>query len=236
MGLSIVVIFRIDTYNCLNKLLWHLLKSHRHRMGKSTQAGLTSMVFAREEEAKQLSMDSLKENFLVTDDFLGGVRIEVEWIRMALEENIGLDNASFRNPLGLSTILRLLRFLPGALQDDWLLNLYKVSSQKRESLETLSSSVDWQSCIFQFLSELVERISNIGTNLAAQTNGKDPDVAQTKLAQEEMHALEKRLDVTLELYAALLGHRLREGGDQVRFMFFLESRAATQQVFLTRVL
>lgn len=188
-------------------------------MGKSTQAGLTSMVFAREEETKQLSMDSLKENFLASDDLLGGVRIEVEWIRMVLEDNIGLDNASFRNPLGMSTILRLLRFLPGALQDEWLVNLYKVSSQKRAALEALSSSVDWQSCVFQFLSELVERISNIGISLKAQTEVGDTDDHQTQLAVKEMQALERRLDLTLELYASLLGHRLREGGDQVRSLF-----------------
>lgn len=185
-------------------------------MGKSTQAGLMSMVFAREEEANQLSMESLKENFLAADDFLGGVRIEVEWIRTVLEDSIGLDNASFRNPLGTSAILRLLRFLPGALQDEWLVHLYKVSSQKRDALEALSSTADWQSCIFQFLSELVEGISNIGMSLAAQTAGRNGDEAQSELAQQEMQVLENRLDMTLELYASLLGHKLREGGDQVR--------------------
>jgi hypothetical protein len=185
-------------------------------MGKSTQAGLTSMVFARDEEAKQLSIDSLMENFLAADDFLGGVRIEVEWVRMVLEDTVGLDSASFRNPLGTSTILRLLRFLPGALQDEWLVNLYKVSCQKRAALEALSSSADWQSCIFQFLSELVERLSNIGMSLAAKTEGSDIEEVQTELAHQEMQVLEKRLDMTLELYSSLLGHLLREGGDQVR--------------------
>lgn len=174
------------------------------------------MVFTREEEAEQLTIDSLKENFLAADDFLGGVRIDVEWIRLVLEDSVGLDSASFRNPLATSTILRLLRFLPGALQDEWLVNLYKVSTQKRAAQDALSSSADWQSCIFQFLSELLERISKIGMTLAAQKEGSGIEEMRTEFAHKDMHALETRLDMTLELYASLLGHLLREGGDQVR--------------------
>lgn len=185
-------------------------------MDKSTQAALTSMVFSREEEIQQLSFASLKENFLDTDAFLGAVKIQVEWLRMVLEGNPTLDNASFRNSLGMSTILRLLRFLPDVLQDEWLVSLHLVSSQKPAALEALSSCADWQSCLFQFLSELVERLSNIAIGSRTQSGGQNIAGTQDRIMQNQMQQYEKRLDVTLELYASLLGHRLREGGDQVR--------------------
>jgi hypothetical protein len=112
--------------------------------------------------------------------------------------------------------MRLLRFLPDHLTDQWLANLYDLSSQSQDTLQALSLCPDWQPSLFQFISELVESIA--GLEKVEQRDGDQNKVGaiSSSSAQLQLSNLENRLHVSLELYSSLLGHRLREGGDQVR--------------------
>lgn len=184
-------------------------------MGTRTQAGLMSMVFVRENESQKRSFHSLKEVLMVADDALGPqVRVlDMMWADSFMEDTSVKEEISIRSTLGLGTLLRLLRFLPDSFTDQWLMNLYDLSFRSKDTLQTLSLCPDWQPSLFQFVSELVESMTSVGLRDGDQIQG---EARSSSSAQLEMKSLEKRLDISLELYSSLLGHRLREGGDQVR--------------------
>ena len=190
-------------------------------MGDKTQSSLISVVFAREEETLNLSLGSLKDHFLILDDLLRpGVTIDMAWVQSVLADNSVIQDVSIRNTLGTSTILRLLRFLPDHFIDQWLLKLFHLSSQSLDALEALSSCLDWQPSLFQFLSELVEKIAGSARQGQSSNDITSPHEDKGRLLplspQLPSDIMERRLYLALELYSSLLGHRLREGGEQVR--------------------
>jgi hypothetical protein len=191
-------------------------------MGMWTQAGLTSMVFIREKESKKLSFDSLKEDFIVADEVLGPrVRVlDMVWAKSVLEDSSVNQKISIRNILGLSTLMRLLRFLPDHFTDQWLTNLYDLSSQSQDTLQALSLCPDWQPSLFQFISELVESIAGLERVQQRDGDQNKAGAISSSSARLQLSNLENRLHMSLELYSSLLGHRLREGGDQVRNAYF----------------
>ena len=179
------------------------------------------MVFAREKETFNLSPGSLKDHFLIIDDLLRpGVTIDMAWVQSVLEDNTVIQDVSIRNALCTSTILRLLRFLPDHFIDQWLLNLFHLSSQSLDALEALSSCLDWQPSLFQFLSELVEKVASSARQDTRSDDATSPDEEKGRIPplspQLPSDIMERRLYLALELYSSLLGHRLREGGEQVR--------------------
>jgi hypothetical protein len=177
-------------------------------MGNWTQASLISMVFQRRSESDSLSTESLRRHFVVVDNTLGtGTVIDMKWAKSLMEDTTGIQNVSVRNTLGLGTMMRLIRFLPDKFTDQWLFNFFHLSSQSLEVLEALSCCADWQPSLFGFISELIEKIIGL-----ADLN---PSENESAFNTSPKILLEKRLSVALELYAALLGHRLREAGDQV---------------------
>lgn len=191
-------------------------------MGIWTQASLVAMVLKRESETENLSIESLKEHFIVADTMFGaGVIVNMEWASSIMEKADVSQKVSVQNLLGISTIMRLLRFLPDFFTDQWLLNLFHLSSQNHEFLEALSNCSDWQPSLFQFISELVEKIA--GSDAKGKSDGDSNDHSESPESSDADVSieitLEKRFHVALALYAALLGHRLREGGDQVSVDF-----------------
>eukprot|EP00980_Cylindrotheca_fusiformis_P005609 scaffold1184_cov132-Cylindrotheca_fusiformis.AAC.30 len=224
------------TARVVYKLLWHLLKSHRHRMGMGTQAALTSMVFIREKESRKMSIETLKEEFLVVDEKTGsrGRVLDIEWARTILEDTSIEQDTSIRNPLGISTLVRLLRFLPDQFTDQWLKNLHELSSQSQHVLQALSQCPDWQPSVFQFISELLEGMADLERlrhrDRAEDGEDREAETLLTSADQLQLSNLEQRLHLSLELYSALLGHRLREGGDQASTA--IEDAASLQRVCL----
>ena len=229
------------TAGVVYKLLWHLLKSHRYRMGHGTQASLTSMVFERN-VASFTTFDELKTHFLAVDHlFRDSVTINMAWTKKVLEDTHIGNQVAIRDSFGISTLMRLLRFLPDKFTDQWLSILVRLSSETLSVVEALSLCPDWQPCLFQFISELMEKISGLKSKISGKVqrseqsgqelmvSGESPSQNKTagpktsfEPSQSNLDVLIWRLDLALRLYAGLLGHRIREGGDKVSWQIYDE--------------
>lgn len=228
------------------KLLWHLLKSHRYRMRDRTQSSLIRMVFedTAASPSPLPSYEFLRDHFIKVDDIFGnGVSIDMGWIDGILSETEFDPEKSIQDSLAIGTLMRLLRFLPSEFTDQWLSHLLQFVSTDLSAVDTLSTCPDWQSCLFQFISETIEQsTSSIASHLQLPNGDKiepgarhvagdlspllstDPENGTRSIdqgqpvstsSQNDLAVLNGRLDKSLDLYAALLGHCIREGGDQV---------------------
>jgi hypothetical protein len=165
------------------------------------------------------------------------------WIDGILSETEFDPEKSIQDSLAIGTLMRLLRFLPSEFTDQWLSHLLQFVSTDLSAVDTLSTCPDWQSCLFQFISETIEQsTSSIASHLQLPNGDKiepgarhvagdlspllstDPENGTRSIdqgqpvstsSQNDLAVLNGRLDKSLDLYAALLGHCIREGGDQV---------------------
>jgi len=125
--------------------------------------------------------------------------------------------------------MRLLRFLSSDMKDNLLADLLMLVREDISSVATLSGVPDWQPCLFHLMSETLERFNGGRTNgndgLARSVDLLDtPRDQETVMPSEIVEAIptvEKRLDLCLDLYATLLGHCVREGGDKVSVLWIL---------------
>lgn len=211
------------------KLLWHLLKSHRYRIKNWTHASLVTMVFEENKNSLLYAMGSLKEQFLTIDhDFGGCVKLNLEWAAKVLNDaSVGLD-ASVRSALGIKTIMRLMRFLPNEYADQWLSNLLLLSVRSNAVLIALSSLPDWQPCLFQFVSELVESVAGCVGNKTVSISDSTQEESGASGENSELKSRSSRLDQALELYSLLLAFQFRQGGDIA--LAALEDCASLQRV------
>jgi hypothetical protein len=194
------------------KLLWHLLKLHRFRLAAYTQGALVSMVFQRRETDDVLSTNAITSTFCA--------RLDFDIAESALADaSVGADD-TLRDGLGISTVLRLLRFLPSKFAEQWLLDFVNISKMNASSV-SVSSSPDWQSCLFQFISELAEKVINQG---GKEDTGGDQG---SKFDQEVSEInLGNQFVLSLELYGILLGNLVRSDSEMVSY-FVLKSSAFT---------
>ncbi len=222
------------------KLLWHLLKSHRYRIDKWTQGSLVAMVYERKQHSSLFALSNLKEKFLAPDDFFkDSLRIDWTLVESTMHDfSVPLD-ASIRGDLGLSTIMRLLRFLPDDYLDQWLSYFVNISARNTDMLDCLSTTQDWQPCLFQLSSELTERLVVSTTKQSEQeftehsphhvvVCGGDRLGAGDKTPENE--AIFVRLNLALELHSILLGNLFRHG--EARALGAIEDAASLQRVYL----
>jgi hypothetical protein len=233
------------TAGVVYKLLWHLLKSHRYRLTRSTQASLIRLVFhdgnAYSDSCR--SFDFLKNNFLIPDIALGdGVKIDTIWADKVLTDTTVRPSSAIRDSLSIGTIMRLLRYLPRELTDQWLFILVNVTSTSQSAVVILSACADWQPCLFQLISEAAERMSSFSLPpkpIKSSSNGESlandgvdrssPEKAfrsDASMSQETENKKDiddrressqpcEQFDLAVELYAILLGHCIREDGEKV---------------------
>jgi hypothetical protein len=190
------------------KLLWHLVKSHRYRMGDATQAALLGMVFDMKKDC--FSQDSS------SDKLFSGSKIDFAWVDSVLSDiAVTPREATAINTLGIITLLRLLRFLPKDYSEKWLSDLINLARTNQSCAATLACSPNWQPSLFQLLSESIEKISSAPVpsdgNLANDVSRNESNPRQMK----EGETL-KRFELCLEFYALLLARRIRTGGEKVR--------------------
>lgn len=209
------------TARVIYKLLWHLLKGHRSRVGKKTYAALIYLVVddVGTPSSSLSSLGFLLDKFIVQDDVLfGGYRISMEHTQSLLEETSITIGRSVRDGLGISTVMRLLRYLSSEFKDQLLGDLQKLASSDRASVRILSSLSDWQPCLFHLISETIEKFDaarSNGTKNGSNTLDTNKDGSAAKTIFESTETIERRLDLCIDLYATLLGHGVREGGDKV---------------------
>ena len=212
------------TARVVYKLMWHLLKFHRYRMSQWTQASLLDLAFDPCDDPFNRSIDLVKERLVISDGTAPNcAKFHVVWAVSNLANTSIGPKTIIRDSLGVSTVMRLLRFLPEKSVIELLEKLVYVSNSQVSNAEALSSCADWQPCLFQLLSEIVERVSASCLG-ESETEGINPSSHQhndsdMQTENEKGTALDvqcKKLELALDLYATLLGHRVREGGDKVR--------------------
>ena len=191
------------------KLLWHLLKCHRERSGKSTHSALLQILLENG-ELMHSSISSVDE-FVVHDDTLHfGYKINME---LADTSSLSLGSYSdekLKQTPAISTILLLLRFLPSYWREQWLRVLVEVSQASRANVEILLSNSQWQPPLFHLVSDIVEEMA---TTCLSLDSSSQPDLApQTDTSSS--------FDLCFKLYASVLGHCFRHGGEQVRLSLY----------------
>lgn len=224
------------------KLMWHLLKGHRSRFGRKSYDAL---IYLAVNEAGTLfsslpSKALVLDTFIVTDDaFRGGYRINVDHRDPLSEICSNLPGKSLRNGLGIRTVMRLLRFLPSEMKDTLLADLLRLVRDDASSVASLSNLPDWQPCLFHLVSETLERFNAssrangndfVSTNIDFLDSNGDQETAMSTEIIEAIPTVEARLDLCLDLYATLMGHCIREGGDKA--LHSVEDAASLQRVCL----
>jgi hypothetical protein len=210
------------------KLLWHLLKGHRSRIGMKTYAALLYLVVddVGISSSSLTSMEFLLDKFVVPDDVLvGGYRINNEYTEALLEETAIAPGRSLREGLGISTVMRLLRYLSSDFKDQFIADFLRLAKNDQSSVVILSSLPDWQPCLFHLISEIIESFNSSRSNAedAISLDSSTGDATSTNESEatgssgifENKLVVENRLDLCLDLYATLLGHCIRESGDKV---------------------
>lgn len=203
------------TPRVIYKLLWHLLKSHRFRMGAFTQSALVGMVF--ENKDPFLSHNFLMKYLVISNSSSPyATKVDFEWTKAAMRKNLVGDDVKIRDTLSINTILRALRFLPTEYSGRWLTLLIDLSKANHGAASTLVSCADWQPCLFQFISEIIENVATAmpsGTSKTEETHFEGEKYASQSLISKSSSTA---FDLSLELYSILLGHIVRNYGDKVR--------------------
>lgn len=232
------------TARVVYKLLWHFLKSRRYHLSEYTRTALLSIVTDDNDVHSEslASYEFLKDNLVVpTGTTQPGYRLSLAWARNALSQTGEILGKSLRNPLATGTIVRLLRYLEEREMDKWLKDLLTMTKSGRKSVSLISSLPDWEPCMFQLVSDILEQVRSLSSDGLLKPYGdtqevsgqagvfSTPDTRSAKDSREvALSSALERLDICLDLFATCLGHLLRSGGEKVRnssgfsaFIFFL---------------
>ena len=102
----------------------------------------------------------LLDKFVVSDQALtGGYILSADIAEPLLGEAAVGAGRALREGLGISTVMRLLRYLSSEMKDQLLSDFLKLSQEGTSSVATLSNLPDWQPCLFQLISETLERFN-----------------------------------------------------------------------------
>jgi len=207
------------------KLLWHLLKSHRYRVGTWTQASLVGMVFDQRSLVWAIESPTFKDSLFTTDTvFQGAATLNWTWVSSLLQDNTVSLDAHTKGELGMNTIVRLLRFLPADCIENWLVILAQQAARSEAIVDMLSSTADWQPCLFQLSSELLESLVESTSKLVDDGDLQNSSVTRSPNAEP----LTRRLDLALDLYALLLANLFRRGGEKA--LIAMEDCASLQRM------
>jgi hypothetical protein len=205
------------TPSVIYKLLWHLVKSHRYRMGAYTQAALVSLVFERK-DVVPLSQEFWIKRLITTDKSIPCVtKVEFNRAKSAMAESSIVDeNVRIRDTLSMNTILRVLRFLPSEYSSRWLRSLVDLSRTSSGATSTIASCPDWQPCLFQFVSEITENLASTMSSQNIETEKTDSQQERDSCQPYTVNGSNKGFELSLVLYSILLGHIIRNDSEKVR--------------------
>lgn len=163
---------------------------------------------------------------VVPDIFPRGYRFRMGWAtNRPSTPQLGTDSRQrIRNDHAISTFLRLLRFLPNEMKERCLFDVVTLVRDSPAAIKAILMNNDWQPCLFHLLSESIEEISSIRAKSSSSVE-VDPMVSSNNCGEERpickpSDKLEplpvpvvSRYDLIVKLYASLLGHSIRKGGD-----------------------
>lgn len=213
------------------KLLWHLLKSHRAHLGPLTHSAILGWI-TDDETSASISLANLRfvtERMTVLVNGQSIFCIDYDWIVSKLKESGNLAAKVLRNPAAVATVFRLLRFLDINQRDQWLVNIIQLSKSNRKCVALLAGLPAWQHSLFSFISETLEQVSSRSREQGVLLGDREL-FGESATEREPLENLYGRLDLSLNLYGILLGHLLRNGGDQA--LEAVETTAALERVFV----
>jgi hypothetical protein len=208
--ISSVLTGRVNT-KIMYKLLWHLLKCHRERLGSTSNAALMYLILDDEHEVSS----SILLSDIIHHDKAGGFRLSLDGFDKISSK---IDSRqSIRNSFGVSTVLRLLRFLSNSQKERWLFDILAISLGSPKSISIILSCDDWQPVLFQLVAEVLEEIwddSDDSSNCNKTGNGHPIPSSTVNTETLSRPSVRTRYDLSLKLYSTLLGHCVRKGDEQ----------------------
>jgi hypothetical protein len=203
------------------KLLWHLSKCHRERLGVDTDSGLMYLLV---EDCDSKSSLSLEDLVVTNKYFPGGFILDID--NLNASQSRPLSRQSIRNAYGVSAVMRLLRFMTNEQKERWLFDLLALVLASPNSVTVVLSCDDWQPTLFQLVAEVVDEISinppEEGTSESSTGIVRKFDTSALK------PSVRTRYDLSLKLYSTLLGHCIRKGDEKAYEA--IETTASLQRV------
>lgn len=234
------------TARVIFKLLWHLLRSHRSHLGPKTRVALLFWIMnGNNLTVSAIGSIGILRRYFVTEDAISGYQISFIWAEKKLLEVENVGGHAIQDALAVGTVLRLLRYLDSRVKDQWLSDLLDLARGNRKSLTVLASVSDWEASLFHLASETLESFVAAQNQVDFESKTKSEefnatttersDNMSTELSfvfheqySDSLDALRSRLDTCVDLYATLLGHILREGGNKA--LSALENVSALERV------
>jgi len=195
-----------DNTKVTYKLLWHLLKCHRERLGVASNAALLYLIVENGRSSSFRIEDIVVENAEV----VGGSRLQYTSLFDNQLSRGGMF--SIGNSYGVGALLRLLRFMPNDQKERWLFDLLAMTLASSKSVESiLKCDNEWQPCLFHLTGEVIEEITG-GSKQSSEANGGGNSVVDTEALSKP--SVRTRYDLSLKLYSTLLGHCVRKGDEK----------------------
>lgn len=197
------------------KLLWHLLKCHRERLGRNSYAALIYLII--NDGSLPSSTIPISDIIVPNSETLGGFRLILD--ELDIQSSKVDPRQSIRNKSGVSTALRLIRFLPNEQKERWLFDILAFLLASSLSVSIILSCDDWQPVLFQLVAEVLEEIYGEDTK-DEEGGGSEMGIQRSQSGQSMVNteslskpSVRTRYDLSLKLYATLLGHCVRQGDD-----------------------
>lgn len=200
------------------KLLWHLLKCHRERLGRNSYAALMYLIIIEDGSTISSSVP-LSDIIIPNHEMLGGFRLCSD--ELDTQSSKVDPRQSIRNKYGVSTVMRLIRFLSNDQKERWLFDILAFMLASSQSVTIILSCDDWQPVLFQLVAEVLEEIYGEDSDDGKSNRGNDEtglvrsESGQTMVNTETLSkpSVRTRYDLSLKLYSTLLGHCVRQGDD-----------------------
>jgi hypothetical protein len=230
------------------KLLWHLLKRYRARMGRHTHTALKYLLV--EDIGRRDTTESLMEQLVIPDKVLRiGYRLSLQHEQNDMLEMESVAGKRLRKNVGINMVLRLLRFLHSTWKDKWLVELVTLTYTCPSNIQVLVEDPDWQPALFHVISDCLEEINAkyddrasalemMGPNKTVESAHSGSETSEKCLNLNEVRTdelpgagdpsastpdnhvhLETRFNLSLKMYCTLLGYCFRQGGEKVRSGF-----------------
>ena len=141
--------------NVVYKLLWHLLKCHRGRVGKKTHASLVYLLL--EDRGMDFDCESRLKDLVVSDSLLhSGYKLNAAFFDTLFLDAQTVRGKRLRQTSALNMTMRLLRFLPPMWKEKWLHDLSDLISSHPANVATIVACPEWQASLFHLISDTLE--------------------------------------------------------------------------------
>ncbi|GKY94790.1 hypothetical protein MPSEU_000444200 [Mayamaea pseudoterrestris] len=202
-------------------LMWHFLKSHRNQWGEQTRSAL--LCWINNDTGQKLSSLPLLQSSLISecDDQPSGYYFNMPRCDDFISETGSVIGGILSDPLALTVVMRLLRFLDGNSQELWISDILAMARASRRSMAMLSTLSDWQPILFVLIADGLETILSSLETESSDKNEISDSVSEfvkgsTHYKKQDVDSTSvfRRVDLCLDLYSCLLGFLFREGGDK----------------------